>query len=356
LRADLSVNRQLFPDPVFSANIYCAGRLDGVIHRVLAPFWAAAKGADQGAYLWLMRYAKNGEHLKLRLHGEAGAEALMEPLGALLERYFGELPREEPEAVRKSTPSATPIDAEDQEPKDQPDRSFLPTGYKRSAIPFGYSPWVDDSVYVGLMTRAFAAGTESIFEKLKTGEDGRAPHSLVQGLLIQAVLDGLAAFGLAAGQRGDYLAYHRDWLLRAALKNTAASAVGPEKVAELIARFDRQVAALGDAALARIGEAARRRFAEPEAASFNPWQLALAELRAYVEQAAGEPRRHIDPFAEDRRFPPFFKAFHVFANQLGLNPLNEAFAHHLLLRAAVDGLDAPQRQVVLRPRFRSAAV
>lgn len=345
----------LFPDPAFSANIYCAGRLDEVIHRVLAPFWAAAGRQEKGAYLWLMRYAKTGEHLKLRLHGPAGAEKLIEKLGAELERYFGELPPAEPEAVRKSTPTATPIDAEDQEPQDQPDRSWRPTRYKRSAIPFGYSPWVDDPVYVALMTRAFAAGTESLFGKLATGADGRAPHSLVQGLLIQAILDGLAALGLGAAERGDYLAYHRDWLLRATLKNTAASAVGPEKMAELVARFDRQAAGLGDAALARIGEAARRRFASEAAdEARNPWQVALAELRAYVDGAAGEPRRHIDPFADDPRFPPFFKAFHVFANQLGLNPLNEAFAHHLLLRAAVDGKDAPPRPVVLRPRFRSA--
>src|SRR4051812_36808733 len=69
-RVDPSPAVAAFPDPIISANLYDFRRLDRVIARFVVPFLLAAeaKALDQPFYLWMLRYLRGGEHLKIRVH------------------------------------------------------------------------------------------------------------------------------------------------------------------------------------------------------------------------------------------------------------------------------------------------
>ena len=67
----------------------------------------------------------------------------------------------------------------------------------------------------------------------------------------------------------------------------------------------------------------------PEAAR----QEAISDLLQYVARFGDDPEFHLDPFAAEPCYPVLFKAFNGLSNQLGLNPLNEAYTYHLLLHA-----------------------
>lgn len=74
------------------------------------------------------------------------------------------------------------------------------------------------------------------------------------------------------------------------------------------------------------------------------WHDSVSRLVSYVGVFGENPDYHLDPFAPEPFFPVLFKAFHGLANQLGLDRLNEAYAHHLMLHAiggAVSGQGVP---------------
>jgi len=342
----------MFPDPLLSANVYCAGRLGEALLRVTGAFRREllARGGLEPGYVWVMRYAKCGEHLKIRLHGPQSREPLMrELLAAAAEPYLAGLGAPDPAAPRRTRELAAPIDREDQASTDYPDRTFLWTTYERSHISLGYRPYMNDDVYVSLLTRCMGRGTEILLDRLESDEAGQIHHQKLQALLLKALITGLSALPLTTEERTLYLLYHRDCLLRAALKQ-AGSAGGPQKMAEILARFQLQVDKLGREADG-LAETARARWdgdGESWDADFEAWSSALAELAGYVASICGGRAYHIDPFAESSLFPPIFKALHGFANQLGLTPLNEAFAHHLLLSVAGSG-GPRDRPVQLKP-------
>ncbi len=209
------------PDPRLSANIYCSGRLSEVLCKVVRPLWNEIQpiASEENGYLWTMRYARRGEHLKLRLHGGPAVEqAARERLPTALSAYLDTLPDTASDHERLTTPTVAPIDAEDQEAEDHSDRSFRWTTYQRNHISLGSSPYQDHDEYVAALTRTLACGTEVILERLDTNAVGVAPFGKVQGLLLQLVIAGLGASGFDNHHRSACLRYHRDWLLRAALK------------------------------------------------------------------------------------------------------------------------------------------
>lgn len=342
-----------FPDPVVAANAYCSGRLSEVVSRAVAPFWKECRKRDPlgEAYVWVMRYARCGEHLKIRVHGpDALAVPARQLLAASLDAYFARLGPPGVEDVQKSRSLATPIDAEDKASENYPDRTFLFTSYQRSHVSLGYQPYLADDAFVALLTRCLARGTEVLLERLATDAAGQSSHESQQRIVLTALVAGLSALPFAPSERTLYLLYHRDCLLRAALKQ-GGSAGGPQKMEETLARFHGQVAALGrgTAALAAL---AQEQWRGGPVAGRDPgleaWRCALADLADYVAPLCAEAAYDVDPFADLAVFPPLFKALHGFANQVGLNPLNEAFAHHLL--AAVTAADEVRdRPVRLRP-------
>ncbi|HEU4558182.1 MAG TPA: hypothetical protein VFS20_10045, partial [Longimicrobium sp.] len=139
--------------------------------------------------------------------------------------------------------------------------------------------------------------------------------------LCRAVLGALRATGFDAGERAAYLAYHRGWLLRFLFWQQ-------DKEDEAVATFDQQARRMGAAM-----EQLRRDAAEEGVAEAGEYESAVASLAAYVSTFRGVEGYDVDPFSADPVFPAVFKALHGLANQLGVDMRNEAFVHHLLLRA-----------------------
>jgi hypothetical protein len=326
-----------FSDPVLSGNVYCDGRLCEVIHKLVAPSWERFRhrtSEEPESYLWLMRYAKGGEHLKIRFHGSAASAPLLRRLlDEEKSRYFASLPPAAPEARRHSRPSATPIDREDVGVTDHPDRSLLWTEYRRSPVSLGYEPYLEDDRYLVLLTRCLGRGSEILLARLKSGADGRSPHAIRQTLLLHGLIAGLSDLALSPSDRALYLLYHRDTLLRSRRKGRGAPPGDPEETHPTLRQFAAEMERM---------EAAKDRLARTTVLywngsgrawgnDFTSWRRAVQELAAYVSSVEGDKAYAIDPLAPRPGFPALFKALHGFANQAGVDPLNEAFAHHFLL-------------------------
>ncbi|HEY6320117.1 MAG TPA: lantibiotic dehydratase C-terminal domain-containing protein [Thermoanaerobaculia bacterium] len=343
----------LRPDPVLSANIYCSGRLCEVICQVAAPFWerCRAAGTTADGDLWLMRYARRGEHLKLRLHGpRRHAAAWRQLLEAAQAEYFLRLGPAVEDAPRRSAPTAPPIDVEDRAAHDQPDRSFLWTTYARSALSLGWRPLLDDDRHAAALTRCLSRGTEILLARLRSDAGGASPFGQRRAILLDAVIVGLAHLPLSELDRTRYLLYHRDCLLRYLQRHKAqaeAPGQGPAAMARVLARFDAELVR-HRARHEEIAAAAREQWqsgpARVRAGTDLAWGRALRELAAHGTRLCGELEQPLDPFADLPVFPVLFKALHGLANQAGVDPLNEAFVHHLLLSLA--SADAIRRRPV----------
>jgi hypothetical protein len=354
----------LMPDPILSANVYCSGRLCEVIHRVAGPLLREARQRLPGeeVRVWVLRYAKGGDHLKIRVHGPEAAEpSLRDLLFALQAGYFAGLSAAGPGAPRRSRALAAPIDREDCEASDHPDRTFLWTGYRRSHVSLGYRPYLGDDVYVDLLTRCLSRSTELALHRLTPSPEGEYPHRGRQNALLKGVIAGMSALGLVAEERTLYLLYHRDCLLRHVRKQMLLDrkAGSPEGLTDkLLERFWKEIERTR-AGFEPLGETANRLWTagvswiwEEDLAA---WREALGELAGYVAPICRDLAHRIDPFAADPIFPPLFKAFHGMANQLGLTPLDEAFSYHLLLALTADG-EAARQPVQMRPDLSRAGL
>lgn len=317
-----------------TTNIYCSGHLDELIHRAIVPFWSALTSNPDNPpyYLWLVRYLRCGEHLKLRLHGPSGDRArLQQLLTEPVEAFFDSLeePAEPPPAMLGE--NVPPIDVEDRATTSYPDRRVVWTSYQRSFVSLGGEPLLDDDRYVARITCCLAHGCEIVLGSLVPDEAGEFPHRVRQTTLLKSLISGLAALELDDERRARYLAYHRDWLVRFALFKGRQD---PEKATELFARFDRRVGMMTS-----LVETLRQTAAE--ANGEGKWGASLHALGEYVESFRDDPDYLLDPYTEETAFPAVFKAFHGLTNQLGLDIWNEAFAHHLLLSATTDGEPFP---------------
>lgn len=321
-----------YPDPILAANVYASKLLDDVYRRLVL---SLRHGIDQRVglpecYLWTVRYAKGGEHLKLRLHGpEEARPALRAMIDQEIERFFascGELTAAESRANGSGAP---PIDVEDEVDDLHPDRSRLWIRYRRSHVSLGPEPFLGDDRYAALVTRCLARGLELFLDALERQEgDGAIPYQLRQTVLLKALIAGLATFGHDRGKRAaGYLAYHRDWLLRFFVSDAAEEQ-------RLRDEFDRKIGGMAGTVdqLRKIVSAQWRDGGS--AAERSPWQADVSDLCEFLEALPPAGDHRVDPFAPEIGFPALFKVFHGTANQLGLRPLEEAFSHDLLLRAS----------------------
>lgn len=324
------------PDPILTASIFCNRRLDRVVHQAVGPALERLRAEHPEAEwgVWWVRYALNGDHLKVRIHGPAehvddARRALREAADAL----FAALPPADPDEARVLRPNAPAIDAEDVGAAICPDRTLLWTTYRRSHVSLGPKALTGDDAYVSRITTCLVEGAALVLESTALGEDGRIPGAARQRAVLRAVIGGLRAAGLGPGERAEYLAYHRDWLVRF----NAADEAGE---AHIRGGFGRQVEKMG-ATVQQMARAAAAQWepAAPPAApgAEGPWRDAVAGLAAWAEGRRGEPSP--DPYTDHPAFPLVFKAFHGVANHAGLDMLNEAFLYHLLARVAeeVDG-------------------
>lgn len=318
------------PEPSLSANIYCAGHLDAVIFRCIAPFWRDLRSPGH-ARIRMLRYELGGEHLKIRIHAP---ESMSAALGASLEsavRPFlalGTPPLATPPA-KKKTVSALPLDVEDDIELVRPDRSFLWTHHRRNVVEFGGKPLLDDDEYISRMVLAHAEATEFVLHALMPDQTGNVPFHARQNTLLRATMTGIAALPWSREKRSAYFAYHRDWLLRFIL--TQANQY-PDMASGLVERFDRNLGQLGPG-LEIYRNAADAQWNHPQENNHADasWHVAMKNLADYLAPLANDPHFQIDPFAPEPMFSALFKVFHLLANQLGVRPNDEAFAHHLLL-------------------------
>jgi hypothetical protein len=322
----------VLPDPVLTASIYCDHGLDALIHGAIVPFRARLRDSDPdgGWTLWLVRYSRCGEHLKVRLHGPAERrEIARRLLEESVQAHFDTRRPAAGEAPRVSRPDAPPIDLEDEASADHPDRALLWTGYRRSHVNLGPPVFLDDDQYTALFTTCLARGADLVLDALHPDASGNVPGSARQKGLLKALFSGIAALRLGAGERAAYLAYHRDWLVR-------FNVADPDEAAELLTRFDRRLEGMAATVqqLARVAAAEWEGEARTATGAEGAWRDALAGLLAYLVRFRGDPRYQVDPFTDDAALPPLFKVFHAMANHLGVSMLDEAFVYHLLLRAS----------------------
>jgi hypothetical protein len=341
------------PDPILCANVYCRGRLGEVVERLLRPCWKEFQLQEPAAecHLWIMRYARRGEHLKIRFHGpESYRECFHELLEAAQERYFSQLSHIAGHDQPSGKADGPPIDAEDAIATAQPDRTFLWTTYARSPLSLGYPPFLEDDRHVYLLTSCLGRATEILLRRLRCDPSGESPFSLQRELLLKAVITGLEALPLPDSDRLRYLLYHRDTLLRFLWRRKTqgleltAGENGSAVMARVLSRFDER-------------EAPRREWKEaqrPWGADFTAWGWALDELYSYIDPRCRTLRQRLDPFAELPTFPLLFKVFHGFANQIGLNHLNEASAYHSLACLPRFAGYAPRSPVQLVPDLSDA--
>jgi hypothetical protein len=315
-------------DPVLTASVYCDRGLDALIHDAITPFRSRLRDSDPEGHwsLWLVRYSRCGEHLKVRLHGPPERRELARRLlEESVHAHFASLPAAGAEA-RVSRTDAPAIDAEDEATSDYPDRSLVWTRYRRSHVNLGPPRLLGDDRYAALFTASLGCGADLVLDFLRPDDTGKVPGGARQRGLLRALFSGLAAVGFSPDERATYLAYHRDWLVR-------FNVSGPQ--ADVLASYDRRVAGMASTVeqLRQIASAQWEHPRERPAGADAAWGEALSALVGYLVQFRGDPEYRLDPFAEDPVFPPLFKAFHALANHLGVGMLDEAFLHHLVLQA-----------------------
>ena len=323
-------------DPIVTANIYCSRRLDDLVKGAIVPFGNEvdddAKAA--GCRLWLMRYAKRGEHLKVRIHGP---RAYKDRLGAALEgavaSYFDASAGTVGEWL--SNPAIPPIDAEDESQEDHEDRSLLLTNYRRSPVCLGEPTFCDDDRHVGLFCQAMAAQADLLLDRLAPYSGDATFSQRRQNLLIQQIISGLGAVGFDDAELTDYVRYHRGWLTRSLVSKGDARSTSEQSVAAFyrgkLGRMGRAIDGLGRLL------AARQVTGESGDPLMDRWRRAMAELFDHVKAYRGNPSYDFDPYTDDHAFLPIYKVLHLGANQLGLRISGEVFVYYLL--GAAVGVD-----------------
>ena len=328
---------KLYPDPTFAASLFAEGRLDTAFCRVIVPA-ATEVGVDPGSgdYLWLMRYGLRGDHWKIRFHGEkTAAEAFRAAVEHHAATYFEALP-DEPEDAKRIT-SAVPIDAEESGPGgDEKQPHGLQTiGYRRSHVGLGSAVLHRQDAYCAAFTRALSHGTAALIEGVDPENDSEWSHGARFSFLLKILADGLAELELGAEAAQAYISYHRDTLLRSTDKEDA------EAIADGKALFDRRLAKMADGG-ARLVDFVKSRFAGVRGATGTKspaglWRGGLARGLAEIEPLVAASAEDINTYADNPLFLPIFKLFQSTSNQIGLNVIEEAYVHHILLRAVSAG-------------------
>lgn|GEM_PF-2535993 len=323
----------LAADPVSTANIYCFGRLDEVIQAVLHPVWLdfRKRHADFGCRIWLVRYGRGGEHLKVRLHAPESVRSLFEELlGRSAQTYFAGLGAPVDRLSRAKWRSAPPIDEEDLAPEDHPDRTLLWTTYHRSPVCLGDGIFLEDDLYIANMTVALACACETMLSTLDAASGVGLTAPVRRSAMMSCLLAGTGGLGLKENEQTAYLAYHRDWLLRSASLQSRERPVG------LLNRLDQQIDESGACLEPLRAEALQHWLGEHVQCTRS--ELPLMALRQSVTDLVCHVRlfhghHQMDPFSRDPVFSAGFKVLHGAANQFGLDLLNEALIYQLVLRA-----------------------
>lgn len=319
--------RTIVSDPVLTANVYASGLLPSLIQYAILPFWLKLGGTSGGTAwnMWLVRYSRNGEHLKIRLHGGAcDREIVKEQLCDCVEAYLDTTRSFPPASPRINRQDAPAIDAEDEFLVPPADRQMLWTTYRRSPISLPGSPWLEDSTFVSLFCKCLSCACDLTLKA--AGNGGLGSTSLKQSLLIGGLLEALKALRFCeTNKAADYLCYHRNWLLRFFVPSPAAR----QKVMTHLKNHAERLSH----AITHIRQAAECQ--SVAATTTSEWFYALRELADYMEDYRARPDYRIDFSTSNTVFLPAFKVLHGFANHIGMSGLEEADTYHLVLTAII---------------------
>lgn len=315
-----------YPDPLVTANIYASGLLDDVLLHVVAPFRRDVQDISGETYLWVVRYSRGGQHLKVRVHGAPEhQDEIRTLLATRADTFFESLRNVPPASPRTSKPSAPAIDLEDALESEFADRSIVWTTYRRSHVTLGMKPWLSDDSFVALACECLARGCDLTLAAAESG--GLQSLATRQKLLIDLLMPALVALGLDSDEKAlSYLAYHRDWLLRFFVAETA-------REQQLLRHFEEKTAAIPEALEGFRNVIGGLRAHPPD----DRWSGALSEFAAYLNEFSGISEYDLDPFTREISFPPAFKVLHGLANQIGMPPLQEAYVHHVLMSSMEAG-------------------
>lgn len=279
-------------------------------------------GDGTGLHLWMYRNRRRVEHLELHVHGPEALEA------EIRDRISG--------ACEPDPPAS--------------DHGLAWIPYRPSHLIFGGPPFQEDDGFRDAFTRGLALAGRRIAETVEAAGEPLA-FGRRQVVLWGLVIPGLQALAFSAGDRSSYLRYHRDWLMRFPLMQLRDR---DERVARLRDHFDQRVSRMEGAL-----ESLRSAMGAPPAAGTEPappedaddserrWFRSIRTLEQRVLPLCDQWDPQLDPWAERPEFAPFFKLFHIAANPLGLTLPEEAFAYHLLLRAAALETD-PETEIANR--------
>ena len=318
----ISAVSDIRPDPILSANIYMAGRLDEVI-RTLVPQVRSLTAELGGGYLWFLRYHRCGEHLKLRIHAPIeNANNIRLAVGETLRQYVGHtIARAAVNALTGS--SQKPIDEEDDATRDYPDHSFIWTKYRRSVITFGSPQFVHDDECTRTFTKALAASGQIATDTiLTTGASSFAMRAkILQTLIMQALQT------TKIKDVHEYASYHRDWLIRFIHRLSKAAVSETELVTHL------------DKCYVLRGQHTQTQAAEPlltddRRSDAGVWCDAVSLWAVQRARVISECSPIGDGYTNDPLFPQLFKLLQNVANQLGFRLLEEALVLHGLCRAS----------------------
>ncbi len=305
--------------PTASANIYCDGHLDAALAEVIVPIWRRArdKSADRVA-LWLMRYSRGGEHLKIRLHGPPEfTTSITAEFEEAAEQFFERMPPSDPERTRRTNDQIPAIDAEDAVAEPHPDRTLLWTDYRCPPGHMGPAPLSSFPGFARSYTAALAAATDIVLERTESAGAEPLGSNTRVSLFASFLLTLAAVPGLNGSEA---LAHHRDWLLAGA-KSDAASALS-----FMNKRMSAQTGQLD--ALRLRWQAVTQGQLIPGFAGFT---RALEDHVAFCLEALGASEiAQLDEAEARQVFGAVARILHNVANLLAIDLSNEIYFCHLL--------------------------
>lgn len=295
---------------VFSANLYCHGAVDQALRELILPFWQTLRGCHPGAELWLVRYAKGGEHLKIRLFAESGTAALAARLEAAAQEFLAAVPMAS-DGLRDPARDLPAIDPEDGGGELRTDRTWLRTRYRYRPEHVGAEPLSAAAGFGAIHQRCRVAATAVLLDWLERHADAEATPGRRLVLATRLLATGVAAAHPAATDQARAFTFQRDWLLRVVADPRGARVLFECKTAERPA----------DAGFARAAQAV-------DSAPLAEWHAAIAALAAFGAdwcRARGE-----EPASAALVELAVCRLIHNGVNLIGIGLSNEAYLCHRL--------------------------
>lgn len=314
--------------PMISASIYCHAFMDQLLKEVILPFWTHTKARIPQSNLWILRYARGGQHLKLRLHvPDEDSMACAACLRNSVEKFLAGLP---PQSEIERDPAAhlPPIDPEDCSDGLRPDRSLIWTRYRYLPELIGAEPLSGATGFEAAFVRCLAASTGFILENLIVTTSAEFPIKKRMTLALQLFLAAMAGVHPSVEIRTRYLAYQLEWLLRVSRDRARELAVFSRKVAE---SPDHQMA------LSPLVTAS-----PPQYGSLGAWCHAVGDLICFcVNRLGRDDLSELDETSSNLVYFALSRVVHNAINPTAIGNSNEAYLCLLLqsalIRASVGG-------------------